>query len=137
MTFAPSLLVDTNVASYFIKEPVNSRAGLYEPLLEGHTLLLSFMSLAELWRWAEDGGWGGARRDRMRAHLERYIVVPFSPNLCETWAALMGLSKRGGHNLGHADAWIAATALTRDVPLVSDNVRHFEWIPGLRLLTTQ
>ena len=135
MTLAPSLVVDTNVASYFIKEPSHGRAAEYEPLLSGHTWLLSFMSLAELWQWAEIGVWSDPRRYRMRSNLAQYIIVPSKDGLCETWAYLMGLSKRGGHNLGHADAWLAATSLVRDAPLASDNVRHSAWIPGLRLIT--
>lgn len=137
MTLAPSLLADTNVVSYLFKAPHHPKTVSYRAVLEGHTLFVSFMTIGELWRGAEEAGWGEKRLSDLRLYLERYIVASATANLGETWGTLMALSKRGGHNLGHADAWIAATALTRDVPLVSDNVRHFAWIPGLRLLTAQ
>jgi predicted nucleic acid-binding protein len=31
------------------------------------------------------------------------------------------------------DAWIAATALYLDAPLVTNNVRHFRYVEGLRV----
>ena len=137
LSIPPLLVADTNVVSFLSKDPGHPNALRYRPVVEGHTLMISFMTLAEMWRGAELDGWGERRRTELRAYLELYVVDAFDPSLCEAWAWLLGLSKRGGHNLSHADAWIAATAITRDVPLVSDNVRHFEWIPGLRLLTTQ
>lgn len=32
------------------------------------------------------------------------------------------------------DAWIASTALRHDIPLATNNTRHFEGIPGLTLV---
>ena len=34
-----------------------------------------------------------------------------------------------------ADAWIAATALSLDCPLVTQNARHFADIPGLAVIS--
>lgn len=135
MTIAPAIVADTNVVSFLFKTPQHPKTDLYRSILEGHTLLISFMTLGELLHGAEQANWGKDRTISLRLYLERYIVIHTDLEVCEAWATLMALSRRGGHNLSHADAWIAATALARDVPLVSDNVRHFVWIPGLRLLT--
>ena len=110
MTVAPAVAVDTNVLSFFLKEPPHTRAIGYEPLLDGHTLVVSFMVVAELWRGAEEAGWGEMRRAKLRAYLHRYIVDPFDPGLCEAWARLMAMSRKGGHNISQADAWVAVTA---------------------------
>ena len=119
-----------------LKEKESTPLEAYQALFAGSVVVLSFMTVAEVWQWAEERGWGAGRRaDWSSAVCPGYVIDESTPGLCQAWAHLMALSKHGGHNLGHADAWIAATALTRDVPLVSDNVRHFAWIPGLRLLT--
>jgi predicted nucleic acid-binding protein len=33
-----------------------------------------------------------------------------------------------------ADAWIAATALIRDIPLITHNGRHYEGVDGLTVI---
>jgi predicted nucleic acid-binding protein len=40
-----------------------------------------------------------------------------------------------GRVIGTADAWIAATALLNNVPLVSHNRRDFEKVTGLKLIS--
>lgn len=42
--------------------------------------------------------------------------------------------KRIGETRADNDLWIAATALHFDIPLATNNPRHFESVPGLRLL---
>jgi predicted nucleic acid-binding protein len=36
--------------------------------------------------------------------------------------------------VGDGDLMIAATAMLHDLPLVTSNARHFEWISGLALI---
>lgn len=45
-----TVVVDTDVVSYLFKS--DTRAQLYRPLLMGKLPLISFMTLAELDRWA-------------------------------------------------------------------------------------
>lgn len=55
-------------------------------------------------------------------------VVPFYSSVC-------CLAQEGGfyQNVGQNDLWIAAVALSRALPLVTRNRRHFDQISGLRL----
>jgi tRNA(fMet)-specific endonuclease VapC len=41
--------------------------------------------------------------------------------------------ERAGTPIGNSDLWIAAHALALGVPLVSNNLREFERVPGLKL----
>ena len=45
-----TLIVDTDVVSFLLKG--DTRAQLYRPHLQGRTLALSFMTVAELYQWA-------------------------------------------------------------------------------------
>jgi len=59
-------------------------------------------------------------------------VLPLTENISETAQQLMErfvLSRRPEPD----DVLIAATALHRDEPLATGNVKHFEFIPGLTL----
>ena len=54
-----TVLLDTTVASLLHpKKKGNTIRSLYEPLMKGKILALSFQSIAELWSWAEENNWG-------------------------------------------------------------------------------
>ena len=54
MTIA-AVVVDTDVISFMLKD--DSRAQGYRPQLEDKTLVLSFMTVAELYHWAYRRSW--------------------------------------------------------------------------------
>ena len=58
------LVVDTDVVSFFAKN--DTRFADYAPELDGKELILSFMTLAELYLWQELRNWGAARRQSFR-----------------------------------------------------------------------
>ena len=112
----PSVVVDTDVLSYLFKE--DSRGDLYLPHLDGKLTIISFMTLAETYRWALERNWGTAKRAAMKAFLEQFIVSPFNRPLCLRWAEAMSSARRNGLPIQTADGWVAATAMIHDVPLV-------------------
>jgi len=59
-----AVVVDTCVVSFLLKR--DTRAELYRPHLEVDTKVISFMTLAELYRWSEESNWG----ERRKAELE-------------------------------------------------------------------
>lgn len=124
------VVVDTSVISYLLKE--HSLAPGYRELLRGRLLGVSFMSLAEIFRWPILRGWGRRRILEMQEHLVRYIGLFPDDETCRLWARI---SSQRGRPLSVPDAWIAATALQHRCPLVTHNVRHFEGIENLPLLT--
>jgi tRNA(fMet)-specific endonuclease VapC len=114
------VLLDTSVASLFL--PHRSRGpvrALYEPYLFGNTLALSFQSVAEIWKLAESRNWGRQRRDELDAFLHRFIVIPYDYELTRVWARVCVEAERAGRRLETADAWIAATAVHRRLPLLA------------------
>ena len=60
-------------------------------------------------------------------------MVDVSRTVVETFALLRVQLEREGQRLDDFDILIAATALNLGYTLVTDNVRHFERIPGLRV----
>ena len=126
------ILLDTDVVSYVLKQ--DTRAGLYLPRLMGNDLLISFMMLAELECWALAHRWGSGRRSHMDEYVRQITVIPSDDALCATWAEVTVGADRRGRPIACADAWIAATALLHDLPLVTHNHAHFAAVPGLRLL---
>jgi predicted nucleic acid-binding protein len=128
-----AVVVDTDVVSFLFKNhPV---ATLYEPDLAGKTLLISFMSLAELDRWTIQSKWGEARRGWLRSYLDRFAVLPYNRALCTKWAEVTVAAQNCGCRIECADAWIAATALLYGVSLVTHNSGDYLGVPGLHVIS--
>ncbi len=93
------------------------------------------MTLAELRRWTRERNWGAARRQALETYLTRYVIVYANDDLCEHRAAATDSARRNGRPIAVADAWIAATALLHDVPLVTHNRSHFVGVNGLTVIS--
>ncbi len=129
----PPCVVDTDVVSFLFKN--SGLASLYHQHVTGKLLLISFMTVAELDRWALQHNWGPARTALMEAHLQQFVVHPSDRDLSRLWARVIDGERRNGRVISTADAWIAATALLNNIPLVSHNRRDFEKIAGLNLIS--
>lgn len=73
----------------------------------------------------------------MEADLQRYLVIEYDSALARTCGELLAERDLAGRRMEEFDAWIAATALRHDLPLATNNRRHFEGIPGLTLVEDQ
>jgi predicted nucleic acid-binding protein len=129
-----SLVVDTNIVSYVYKK--DSRADLYEPHLADAITVISFMTLAEMERWALARNWSAKRRAEMLEKvLGRFAVIESDHTLCRMWAEVSEAVRRQGRHIETADAWIAATALLYGAELVTHNAGDFNFVPGLTVIT--
>ena len=131
------VLLDTTVASLFLPtRRQRAERDLYEPRLKGETLALSFQSVAELWSLAENNNWGPARCDALDSFIHRFLIVPYDYEVARIWARVTAHSVIIGRRLETADAWIAATAVHRSLPLFThdgDFVRAK--VPGQEIVT--
>ena len=126
----PSVVVDTCVLSALFKG--SPLAASYRPHVAGRRLVISFQTLAELYRWPLERDWGDTRRRNLETFIRRRCVLyPFNPALCQQWAEATHRAGQNGHTVPTADAWIAATALLYGIPLVNNNPSDYEGIPGL------
>ena len=93
------------------------------------------MTVAELERWAIQYHWGEQRARWLHLYLRRFTVVPSSPDLCLRWAEVTVAAQAAGRRIECADAWVAATALLYDAPLVTHNRADYLGVPGLSILS--
>ena len=110
------LVVDSDVAIDYLRDRAEAVAYL-DNLKEGQ--LLSAVTVAELYSGVRDGD----ERTALDAFIAAFEVVPI-----ETPIAIQGgLFRRDffkSHNVGLADALIAATAVVRQATLVTLNKKH-------------
>jgi tRNA(fMet)-specific endonuclease VapC len=126
-------VVDTDVVSMLFKG--DTRALAFRSHITRRLLGISFMTLAELERWPLERGWGQKRKLELAQHLTRYTVLPVSRELCAKWAEVSFAAKRKGRPIQTADAWIAASAVHYQVPLITNNRDDYLAVDGLVLLS--
>jgi len=127
------VVVDTDVISFLFKDhPLGTR---YDADLRGRVPMISFMTVAELERWALQFGWSSQRVERLHAYMRRFTVMPSSPDLCRKWAEVTVAAQSTGRRIECSDAWITATALLYGAVLLTHNRNHYLGVPGLRLIS--
>lgn len=129
------ILVDTDVVSYLLNR--HSLAEEYEKLLIGYVPMVSFITVAEMYRGAYKKNWGSRRMAELGAHLRQFAVVPSSLQVCLSYAEISNAAEARGRPIATADAFIAACAHSLRIPLVTNNRRHFEHIEGLTVLSAR
>jgi predicted nucleic acid-binding protein len=127
------LMLDTNIVSYLLKK--NEIVRPYLQHFSGKLLFLPFISVGELFLWAESAGWGQKRRAELEERLRNYVVVPYDHEIARLYAQIAAERKRNGRPIGLHDAWIAACAVRHGVPLATHNAKDFEGISALEILT--
>lgn len=125
------LIVDTDVVSMIFKE--DTRCRLYLPAFRGERVGISFMTRAETERWKIGRSWGMARRFAWEKFSSRFLLMPVTEETCRLWAEIIEARNAIGEPIDFADAWIAATALEANCPLMTNNARHFHHVDGLQL----
>jgi tRNA(fMet)-specific endonuclease VapC len=127
------VVVDTDVISFVFKG--HSQAAPYASVLDGKQVIVSFMTVAELKRWALKSNWGLNRIAKLNELLRRVIVYPVDLALCQRWAEVMVAGDTKGRPVSAQDAWIAATALQENLPLITNNAKDFSGISGLTVIS--
>ena len=63
--------------------------------------------------------------------LPNLPILPFDASAARRYGEVRAELERRGTPMGDADLRIASVALTRDLAVVTANVRHFQKVPGL------
>jgi tRNA(fMet)-specific endonuclease VapC len=126
-------VVDTDVISFLLR--MDTRRELYRGHLAGRALVVTFMTVAELERWAIKYRWGAQRRRALEVYLSNCAIQHSTSVLCRQWAEVITATERVGRRISRTDAWQAATALVHDIPLVTHNRRDYTAVPGLTVIS--
>jgi tRNA(fMet)-specific endonuclease VapC len=127
----PGVLLDTDVVSFLFRNDPAAKA--YARHLRGKIWTISFMTLAEIEQGMLHRRWGKSKTRRMEEHLLLFAVYWPDPDLCRLWAWVRETRERKGKPISTNDAWIAATALRLDLPLVTNNAEDYQGIMGLKV----
>ena len=120
-------MLDTNIIIYLLKNKPPSIADKINSLPADASLIMSFVTYAELLKGAENS----QRKEQVLAQLEQLttiieIIYPDNPAICQHYAVQFLQLKSKGTPIGANDLWIACHALAEKAVLVTHNVREFE-----------
>lgn len=131
-------LLDTNVVSELIRPNAAPNVSRFVDAFEDR-LHVSVITLAEI-RFGIARMEHGRRRLAFENWLDQDVSARFGSRILDievdiaaAWGELMAMSERRGANLKAMDGLLAATAVARDLTLVTRNIRDFDRL-GLRLL---
>jgi tRNA(fMet)-specific endonuclease VapC len=128
-----AVLLDTDVFSFLNKQG-DSRAELYRPHVKDKTIALSFISVGELYVWTVKRQWSAKRIAALEQHLKAAVIVPYDLELCREYGRVKA-TLPPGKTVAANDLWIATCAIRHSIPLITNNVKHFQGIPRLTVIT--
>ena len=124
-------LLDTNVLSALVRDPHGMVAGHIARVGEAN-VCTSIVVAAEL-------RYGAVKRGSTRLTKQLDVIlaamdiVPFESPMDRVYADIRQALEQRGRPIGGNDLIIAAQVLALDAVLVTDNVKEFEQVPGLKM----
>lgn len=116
------IVLDTDVASAILRErltdPLRSR-------LAGHSLAITFVTLAELTQWRVIRDWGPRRVATFEAWRHRVGLLPYDETVAIKWGEIQGNAHLRGRPRPVNDSWIAACCLAHGVSLATFNTKDY------------
>ena len=126
------VMLDTNICIYIIKQQPKSVLERFATFAVGD-LGISVVTLAEL----EYGASKSSEPDRNREALEQFVspleIAVLDRLATSVYGKIRALLEKRGRPIGSMDLLIAAHALSLNVRLVTNNMREFKRVPGLRV----
>ena len=120
------ILCDTNILIEFYKGNQQILDALHG--IGPDSMAVSVVTVGELFYGARD------RRElsKIQTHLSQIQQVSLDEEISTHFVNLLGKYALS-HKLSVPDALIASTAISRDMPIYTLNIKDFHYIPGLKL----
>lgn len=124
-------LLDTNHCIFLIngKYPEISRRLARQKV---GSVAVSSITTSELWHGVENS----ARKEQNRVALGNFLlpleIMSFGENAAQAYGKIRSYLERAGRLIGAMDLLIAAHAVSLGAVLVSQNLREFQRVPGLK-----
>lgn len=108
----------------------NRIADLIEKVGEA-SLVIPWITQAEFSRGAL---FNGAEAGDLRAFYSGFLLLALDQSTMDRYCELWGAMARKGKAPDYPDLWIAACAVSRGIPVLTRNAKHFVQVPGLDVI---
>ena len=123
-------MLDTDTVSFALRGQGRVRSTIV--FHDASELCVSAIAVAQL-RFGADRRGSAKLHELINGFLRRIEVIPFDEGCASHFGRVAGELLRRGMPIGEFDALIAAHALALDLTLVTNNIKHFERVQGLRV----
>ena len=124
------LMLDTDISSYIIKKRPVSLLERFEKHAE--RLCVSVITAAELQFGAEKAG-RPSLSSLVQEFLERLAVLDWTQDVVTHYAKIRSFLEKNGKPIGNMNLLIASHAVSEGYTVVTNNVKHFSQVPGLKV----
>jgi tRNA(fMet)-specific endonuclease VapC len=128
-----NLLLDTNICIYLIKKRPPSVLKRFDTLAAG-TLAVSSITVAELEFGVQKSQYHSQNQQALEQFLLPLVILDFDYEAARTYGKLRAWLEIRGKTIGALDMLIASHALSKGLPLATNNVREFSRVPGLKVI---
>src|SRR6267142_4424487 len=123
-------MLDTDISSYIIKRRPATLVEKFEKHAE--TLSVAVITAAELRFGAEKAG-RPKLTELVEAYLERLAILDWTNEVTSHYARIRSELERTGKPIGNMDLLIASHAVSQGMTLITNNLKHFSNVPGLKV----
>ena len=127
------VLLDTDVVSFILKK--HKIAIQYRALASDKKLAISYITVGEMFEGALRANWDNLKIAKLTDLLLRYKIFYADWETAKLWGEIR--AQRKHQPISANDAWIAATALRLDIPLMTHNAKDFVGIKDLEVISFQ
>ena len=127
-------VLDSNIITYALKGDTEIRSRMEEVTTYGDNLIIPHIVYFEIKRWLLEIG---AVAKQIAFSQMLHDDIPLEPLEKDVWDVAADLyvhSRKNGKPVSDADLIIAAFCIANDYTLVTNNIRHFEHVNGLRFV---
>ena len=124
------LIFDTTFLIDFQRERSALPGGAHA-FLEDHAEAVAYLPVTAYGEFAE--GFPDRTSAAFLSVVESFELLPVTRSVADKYADVVRTLRAKGQLIGANDLWIAATALDRELALVTRNTAEFSRVPGLKI----
>ena len=125
-------MLDTNICIYLIKKKSESVL-LHLQASMGEGVSISTITLAELMHGVEASAYPERNSVALKQSLSIIDILPFDDEAAAEYGKICTALRRQGTPIGIMDMLISAHARAKGLIMVTNNIREFERVEGLKL----
>lgn len=127
-----SYLLDTDICIYILN---GGNTQLEDKFHKNRaaSYFVSTLTEAELHYGAQHSARAQHNLSRVREFLSPLRLLPFDSEAAAAFAKIKQALFSSGTPIGVVDTFLAAVALSRHLVVISNNLRHFKKVPGLKV----
>jgi tRNA(fMet)-specific endonuclease VapC len=123
-------MLDTDISNYIIKRRPATLIERFER--HADSLSVSVMTAAELRFGAEKAG-RPKLVELVEAYLDRLAILDWTDEVSGYYARIRSQLERSGRPIGNMDLLIASHAVSQGSTLITNSLKHFSGVSGLKV----